>query len=296
MFTNHSQLIIGSLSMILVTAGIIKRSNKYLIIRKWQEDKWQFPGGRIQENETPEECLKRVLKEDFCIETNIRDYLCSSVYHYKKLSINVLAYNVDYISGSFTLKDYDKIMWIDINELNQYDFADADLPIIKKLTGSKKVQNIYKPVNIPVTDKYFNPELTKGQVLSNKELYEFFKTKPQGGMRRSNKTNSLVLISKKIKGDESIYYNSLKKDGLYHYTGMGQLGDQSLTYRQNKTLAESNINGINLFLFEVYQPKEYTFLGRVKLEGQPYQEIQLDAENNKRNVWIFPLKIIEKDN
>lgn len=76
---------------------------------------------------------------------------------------------------------------------------------------------------------------------------------------------------------------------------MGLEGDQELNYRQNKTLAESNKNGVDVHLFEVFKAKEYIYRGMVKLCKEPYQEIQLDKNNNERTVWIFPLIIIDSE-
>lgn len=280
--------------MILVTAGVIERNNKYLIARRKKgehlEGKWEFPGGKVKSFETPEECLRRELKEEFSISVEVKEFIGSSIYHYETISINLLAYKVNYLSGNFCLKDHDKIVWISLEEFDNYNFADADLPIIElvKTNGGSSYMNsnIDRKVN-------FDSGLSKGQVISNEELYELFKCSPQGGMRRSKSTNSLVLISKKIKGDESIYHDRIKGDGFYHYTGMGQIGNQSLNFMQNKTLAESNYNGVNCFLFEVYKPKKYTFIGKVILASDPYQEEQLDAEDKKRKVWVFPLEILD---
>ena len=74
---------------------------------------------------------------------------------------------------------------------------------------------------------------------------------------------------------------------------MGKIGDQDINFMQNKTLNNSKTNGIEVFLFEVFEPKKYVFGGRVELAGEPYQEKQKDDEDNMRNVWIFPLKRIE---
>ncbi|WJQ05544.1 HNH endonuclease (plasmid) [Geobacillus stearothermophilus] len=130
-------------------------------------------------------------------------------------------------------------------------------------------------------------ELKPGRVLSNDEIASIFQCAPQGGMRRSIKTNSLVLISDHTK---SLYEDRWDGD-IFHYTGMGRVGDQSLDSRQNKTLAESTTNGVNLYLFEVFKEREYVFMGEVELADNPYQSQQLDAENNLRSVWVFPLKL-----
>ncbi len=135
----------------------------------------------------------------------------------------------------------------------------------------------------------FDPGLNPGDVISNEQLVSIFKCSPQGGMRRSKETDTLVLISNHIKS----VYDDRWIDDIFHYTGMGQTGDQSLNRAQNKTLLESPYNGIDVHLFEVFKPKEYTYIGRVVLVSDPYQEEQLDSEENLRKVWVFPLKLAE---
>lgn len=131
------------------------------------------------------------------------------------------------------------------------------------------------------------PKFEIGQGVSNEDIIEEFKCGNMGGMRRSHKTNTLVIISDHTK---DLYDNKWIGDTL-HYTGMGRKGDQDLYFCQNKTLHESDINGITLYLFEVSNPAEYVFRGEVYLSNEPYQEIQNDDDGNKRKVWMFPLKL-----
>ncbi|SHF18315.1 5-methylcytosine-specific restriction enzyme A [Desulfofundulus australicus DSM 11792] len=135
----------------------------------------------------------------------------------------------------------------------------------------------------------FRPGLQPGDIIDNQRLVEIFRCSPQGGMRRSHRTNTLVIISDHTR---SIYQDRWVGD-TFHYTGMGQRGDQSLEFMQNKTLAESNQNGVEVHLFEVFVPGKYTYMGRVELAGQPYQEIQPDADGNPRRVWVFPLRLVD---
>lgn len=130
--------------------------------------------------------------------------------------------------------------------------------------------------------------LNPGDVINNDILCEIFKCSPQGGMRRALRTNSLIIVSNHI---ESLYDDRWIDDVL-HYTGMGRRGDQSLTHTQNKTLNESNTNGVEVYLCEVFRDKEYTFRGRVQLVRDPYQENQPDDDGNMRKVWVFPVTLI----
>ena len=110
-------------------------------------------------------------------------------------------------------------------------------------------------------------------------------------MRRSKKTNSLVLVSNHY----TSIYEDRWVDGLLHYTGMGQSGDQDLNRSQNRTLNESRSNGVSVHLFEVFGPKgtDYHYRGRVILDGDPFQESQLDEHSESRLVWVFPLRPLD---
>ncbi len=132
----------------------------------------------------------------------------------------------------------------------------------------------------------FKPPFEVEAVVSNAVMTEAFKVGNMGGMRRSKTTGTLVLISDNTKG----LYSDKWNDGVLHYTGMGKIGDQALDKTQNKTLAESKTNGVEVHLFEVNEPGKYTYSGIVELAGQPYQETQPDDNGNPRKVWMFPLK------
>ena len=134
----------------------------------------------------------------------------------------------------------------------------------------------------------FEPKIEPGSQLDNHELCAIFKCSPQGGMRKSNINNSLVIISNHI---NSIYDDRWLGE-VFHYTGMGMSGDQSLDFMQNKTLSQSQTNGVSVQLFEIFEDKVYTYIGPVKLSDPPYKEIQPDQDGNDRYVWMFPLKLV----
>ncbi|MBN3545096.1 HNH endonuclease [Fictibacillus barbaricus] len=108
-------------------------------------------------------------------------------------------------------------------------------------------------------------------------------------MRRSKKNGTLVLISDHTNG----LYDDRWIEDVFHYTGMGQKGDQSIDFAQNKTLNNSDNLGVTVYLFEVFKPNNYIYQGEVYLAGEPYQETQPDADEVPRLVWVFPLKLKE---
>ncbi len=124
------------MKIIDVTAAIIEKDNKFLIAKrkkgKHLEGKWEFPGGKIEPQETPELCLQRELKEEFGITTNIGNFVGESIFDYGDRKIRLLGYKVEYLKGEFNLKDHDEIRWITVDEFHKYDIADADVPLLKK--------------------------------------------------------------------------------------------------------------------------------------------------------------------
>lgn len=124
---------------------------------------------------------------------------------------------------------------------------------------------------------------------SREEIMNSFKVSGQSGMMRSHKTKTLVLIANH---EKSIYTDSWH-GGIMHYTGMGRTGNQDLYHAQNRTLLESNENGITVHLFEIFNnklPKKYIYSGIVKLIGKPFISRQLDSTDTERDVWQFPIR------
>ncbi len=126
-----------------------------------------------------------------------------------------------------------------------------------------------------------------GQTVTHSDIIAEFQCGNMGGMRRSKATNSLIIISDYTKG---LYEDKWFGDML-HYTGMGKNGDQDLSFMQNKTLDQSDTNGVEVHLFEVLVPTEYIYRGIVSLAGKPYQEMQRGDNRVPRKVWMFPLKL-----
>ncbi|MGD9581549.1 MAG: (deoxy)nucleoside triphosphate pyrophosphohydrolase [Vampirovibrionia bacterium] len=126
-----------------VTAAIIEKDAKILIARRKKGDKmqykWEFPGGKIKQNESPEACLKRELFEEFAIYVCVKEYVCSSNYVYPHIAIELMAYRVEYISGEFKLTDHDLIEWLTPDQLLNYDLAEADIPVAKTIIESYRL-------------------------------------------------------------------------------------------------------------------------------------------------------------
>ena len=123
--------------MIEVIAGIIINDGTVLIAKRKREKslggKWEFPGGKIEVGETPAECLERELREEFQIETRIGKFFAENTHAYDTFTVHLIAYEVEYVGGEFTLCDHDEIAWVPFNDLLNFDMAPADIPLVRKL-------------------------------------------------------------------------------------------------------------------------------------------------------------------
>jgi 8-oxo-dGTP diphosphatase len=123
--------------MINVTAAIIKRDGRILIAKRSSTsslpNKWEFPGGKVESGETPEECLQRELREEFEIDATIEDFFGESVYNYDHGSIRLIAYRVQADEDIVVLNAHDDVQWVPAEQLLEYDLAPADIPIAREI-------------------------------------------------------------------------------------------------------------------------------------------------------------------
>ena len=100
-------------------------------------NKWEFPGGKIEQNETKEEALLREIKEELNSDIEIIKYIGVSNHEYldleKPFSITMYAYLCKLIKGNLELTEHIDSCYADVNEMKLMDFAQADIPIIKML-------------------------------------------------------------------------------------------------------------------------------------------------------------------
>ena len=120
--------------LIKVTAAIMSNIGKVFIAKRPTGDKlagkWEFPGGKIRNGETPEACLAREMKEEFKIEVAVGQFLGSSLYHYPDISVELLAYRTKWEYGPIKMKAHDEYLWVHPQDLAKYDFAPADIPFV----------------------------------------------------------------------------------------------------------------------------------------------------------------------
>lgn len=120
-----------------VTAAIITNNDKILIAQRAKNEnlagKWEFPGGKTEKGETPQQCLKREIQEELELNIEVGEFLGESIYTYSNGQIKLMAYFSTIIDGKIQLHVHDQVEWVTIDEIGKYDFAPADIPLVEKL-------------------------------------------------------------------------------------------------------------------------------------------------------------------
>jgi 8-oxo-dGTP diphosphatase len=125
--------------VIKVAAGVIVRNGKILCVQKgptkydYTSFKFEFPGGKIDDDETAEEALKRELVEELGLEIEIMTDLGVYVHHYPDFSISLQGFLCKDDHNDPVLKEHIAIRWLNAYQLHLLDWAAADLPIIEAI-------------------------------------------------------------------------------------------------------------------------------------------------------------------
>lgn len=120
--------------MIKVVAALIKNDNKVLLARRSTGDinvfgKWEFPGGKVEQDENEFDAIEREIKEEFELTIKAIEFITNNVCEYPTKVVDLRLYKCDYVSGEFNLHDHSEYKWVDKEELLEYDLALADIPL-----------------------------------------------------------------------------------------------------------------------------------------------------------------------
>ena len=95
--------------------------------------KWEFPGGKVEPYETQEDCLKREILEEFDVDIEVGSCVGENIHGYDFGTIKLVAFRAVFKGKEFELNAHDKFEWAPISDLNEYDFAPADVPFVEKI-------------------------------------------------------------------------------------------------------------------------------------------------------------------
>ena len=121
--------------MIEVVAGVIYKEDKFLIaqrnLKKSQGGLWEFPGGKVEKNETHEQALKREIKEEFNADIRVDKYIGENVHHYPEKDIKLVFYKATLLSPKIDLLEHEDFRWITKDDKDNFEFAGADVKVFE---------------------------------------------------------------------------------------------------------------------------------------------------------------------
>lgn len=125
----------------LVVAAVIERHGRILIGQRRLSDrhplKWEFPGGKVERRESPEQGLVRELREELGIDASIDAEIARYSYKYPNRSaIELIFYRVTQFEGEPSNRAFEQIVWEAPANLSDYDFLEADVHFARRLAAS----------------------------------------------------------------------------------------------------------------------------------------------------------------
>lgn len=120
--------------MITVVAALIEKDNKYLIAKRSTGDpnvlgKWEFPGGKLKDNESEMDAIEREIKEEFELDIKAKKFVINNVCEYPTKVVDLRLYECEYISGDFNLHDHSEYIFVDKADIITFDLCPADIPL-----------------------------------------------------------------------------------------------------------------------------------------------------------------------
>jgi 8-oxo-dGTP diphosphatase len=123
-----------------VVAAVIAREGKILAVRRgvskldYISEKWEFPGGKMEEGESQEETIRREIKEELSMEIQPIKHLLSHTHHYPDFSIELHTWLCTPLSEGLRLNEHKAFLWLEVKDLKVMDWAEADVEVVKLLS------------------------------------------------------------------------------------------------------------------------------------------------------------------
>ena len=116
-----------------VVAAIIREGDKVFATQRGYgdyKDGWEFPGGKIEPGESPEQALAREIKEELDTDIAVEDYLTTIEYDYPGFHLSMQCYWCRIVDGMPVLKEHEAARWLDADHIDSVDWLPADLTIV----------------------------------------------------------------------------------------------------------------------------------------------------------------------
>lgn len=119
----------------VVAAVIMKEGRVFATQRGYGEfkDGWEFPGGKVEEGESPEEALRREIREELEVEVNVGDLIDTIEYDYPAFHLSMKCYACTIAGGSPHLLEHEAARWLSADQLDSVAWLPADITLIPKI-------------------------------------------------------------------------------------------------------------------------------------------------------------------
>ncbi len=122
----------------LIGVGVIRDGNENILIARRRNEGemgglWEFPGGKIEPGETVEQCIEREIEEELAIEIEVGNRLLTIEHTYQTFKVTLYVHDCLHISGEPQALESEEIAWVNIGDLNRYQFPQANIQIINAL-------------------------------------------------------------------------------------------------------------------------------------------------------------------
>ena len=121
----------------VVAAVIMKEGKVFATQRGYGEfkDGWEFPGGKVEAGESPEEALRREIREELEVEVNVVDLIDTIEYDYPAFHLSMKCYACTIAGGSPHLLEHEAARWLSADQLDSVAWLPADITLIPKIAG-----------------------------------------------------------------------------------------------------------------------------------------------------------------
>ena len=127
---------------IKVVAAIIQKGNKIFATQRGYgdfKDGWEFPGGKVEPGESPEDAIVREIKEELQADIRVKGFLTTVEHDYPKFHLSMDCFWAELVDDSkMTLLEHEAAKWLDIKNIDSVDWLPADIKVVEAIKESKQ--------------------------------------------------------------------------------------------------------------------------------------------------------------
>ena len=124
------------MKQIEVVAAVIRKGDKIFATQRgygeWK-DWWEFPGGKMEAGETPEEALVREIREELSAEISVDEFICTVEYQYPAFHLTMHCYLCSLVTEALHLNEHEAAKWLEKDELDSVKWLPADFEVLEEV-------------------------------------------------------------------------------------------------------------------------------------------------------------------